>query len=115
MSPEIRKGEGDDEGSKQADVWALGITLIVLLKGNLSEFVETEKEVEKLIGSLTHVSELCVNFLRQCLQISPEKRIRAEEMMGHPWLGLSSAMTASTVGINLMVTQIEEMNAITLL
>lgn len=91
MSPERMDGE---KYSHQSDIWALGIILIELAKGeypykmwkNYIEMLYVVKETE--ISSIIpdSLSEDFRDFLNSCLQQEPDKRGTALELWMHPFI-----------------------------
>jgi len=86
MPPESQFSE-ENTANQPGDIWALGVTLLVLLTGKHPEFFDHKIDVEKAINSLKDVSDNCKNFIARCLEIDASKRIKAEELLAHAWLG----------------------------
>jgi serine/threonine protein kinase len=94
MSPERIRGE---KYSFNADVWALGISLIELSMGELpfksndyfeivNEIVNVEHSVlSPLINNGLYSTEF-MNFINQCLQVEPGNRPDASDLLTHPWI-----------------------------
>jgi serine/threonine protein kinase len=67
------------EGNHTAgDIWALGVTLLVLLSGRHPDFTSNKIDVGfELHNIKKETSEVCRDFLKRCLEIDPSKRIKA--------------------------------------
>jgi len=102
MSPEVYNCESYD-GFK-ADVWSLGIVLWGMLTGGLLYRIAstTDKRYQLLtkgqegikllleMDGVHDVSPLLIHLLSNMLAIDPEKRYLTEDVLAHPWLGLTS-------------------------
>ncbi|BGO88913.1 hypothetical protein NBRC10512_003431 [Rhodotorula toruloides] len=95
LSPETVKGER--RGKKGAmDVWAVGCVILECATGRRPwSNLDNEWAIMFHIGiAVQHpplpephqLSELGIDFIRQCLTIDPDKRPSAEELMVHPWI-----------------------------
>ncbi|GAA5930701.1 hypothetical protein JCM1841_004740 [Sporobolomyces salmonicolor] len=95
LSPETVKGER--RGKKGAmDVWAVGCVILECATGRRPwSNLDNEWAIMFHIGiAVQHpplpephqLSELGIDFIRQCLMIDPDKRPSAEELMLHPWI-----------------------------
>ncbi|KAJ3481603.1 hypothetical protein NLI96_g7546 [Meripilus lineatus] len=98
MSPEVIKG--DKRGRHDAiDVWSLGCVVLECATGrkpwsNLDN-LDNEWAIMFHIGDTTQppplphtseLSELGIDFIRQCLTIDPVQRPTARELMRHQWI-----------------------------
>lgn len=86
LPPQMRNADRNQGNftSQMADIWALGITLLVMVQG---KFVEMDDD--KLIGYVSNMKEIsmeCKDFIKRCLQIDPHERITAQEILDHPWV-----------------------------
>ncbi|OMP04378.1 hypothetical protein COLO4_09687 [Corchorus olitorius] len=91
MAPEVARGE---EQGFEADIWALGCTIIEMSTGN-SPWPELNDPVAALykIGFSGDVPEIPVNlseegkdFLGKCLKREAKERWTAKELLQHPFL-----------------------------
>ncbi|XP_045466039.1 serine/threonine-protein kinase GL21140 [Harmonia axyridis] len=97
VAPEILAESG--YGLK-IDVWAAGVILYILLCG-YPPFVSQDNDQEKLFDCILsgqydfpdeywgEVSELAKELIQNMLQLAPEIRFSAEDVLDHPWLQLS--------------------------
>ena len=84
MPPEAN---GSTEACSQAgDIWALGVTLLIMLKGKLPDFTKQKIDTETEIAELKDISESCKNFIWGCLESDPDKRLTAEKLLNQAWL-----------------------------
>ena len=91
FSPELCRGEGAVHG-KAVDIWALGVTLFVLLFGKLPFF---GSNVEEIMSNIQNTSLQFPadadpdwkNLLSQMLNKDPNKRLTAMDLRHHPLLG----------------------------
>nr|CCA14793.1 dual specificity mitogenactivated protein kinase kinase putative [Albugo laibachii Nc14] len=93
MAPE-RIGGGDY--SYPADIWSFGLAFVSVALGKYP--LSTQDGFFGLVDSVANeqflelpsdqFSQECREFARQCLQIDPEKRPSAEELLAHPFLQL---------------------------
>jgi serine/threonine protein kinase len=108
MPPESLSSDGESS-SLSGDIWGLGVTLLVLLTGKHPEFADQKINVEKEIGQLREVSSECKEFIRGCLQVDAGKRLKAEELLGHEWLG-GEQLRASSNPYAIEITPADELN-----
>ncbi|GAA5829126.1 hypothetical protein JCM11251_004133 [Rhodosporidiobolus azoricus] len=104
LSPETVKGER--RGKKGAmDVWAVGCVILECATGRRPwSNLDNEWAIMFHIGiAVQHpplpephqLSELGIDFIRQCLMIDPDKRPSAEELMLHPWIQEATAQISA--------------------
>lgn len=94
MSPEVIKGE--KQGSPCAmDIWSLGCVILEMATGRRPWQSDNEWAVMFQIGVATkhpplpdpsQLSPAGIDFVRRCLEINPEERPSAEELLEHEWL-----------------------------
>ncbi|EPQ61084.1 kinase [Gloeophyllum trabeum ATCC 11539] len=95
MSPEMIKN--DRRGRHGAmDIWSLGCVVLECATGRKPwSNLDNEWAIMFQIGVATQhpplpepgqLSELGINFIKQCLTIDPMKRPTANELMDHPWM-----------------------------
>ncbi|XP_062015336.1 mitogen-activated protein kinase kinase kinase 18-like [Rosa rugosa] len=92
MAPEVARGE---EQGFEADIWALGCTLIEMATGGNSPWPEVSDPVSALYrigfsGDLPEfprwLSKEGKDFLSQCLTTCPRERWTAKKLLEHPFL-----------------------------
>ena len=89
LSPERITG---DTYTTKSDVWSTGISIVYLVKGELSmptEYWSLLSIVNSAAPSLTTAdgaSELLCDFVRCCLQKDPAERWSADQLLAHPWM-----------------------------
>lgn len=92
MAPELIRGQ---EYDFKVDVWSLGITAIEMAEGEpplLNEpplralLLITTSKAPTLNNKRHKWSEEFNHFLAQCLQLNPEKRATADQLLLHPFL-----------------------------
>lgn len=81
----------------QIDVWAAGVILYILLCG-YPPFVSQDNDQEKLFDSILSgqydfpdeywhdISYSAKELIQNMLQLAPELRFSAEDVLDHPWL-----------------------------
>ncbi|EGO02713.1 hypothetical protein SERLA73DRAFT_102617 [Serpula lacrymans var. lacrymans S7.3] len=95
MSPEIIKN--DKRGRRGAmDIWSLGCVVLEFATGKKPwSNLDNEWAIMFHIGVATQhpplpepgqLSELGINFIKQCLTIDPMRRPTAVELLEHPWM-----------------------------
>ncbi|TFK57636.1 hypothetical protein OE88DRAFT_1671758 [Heliocybe sulcata] len=95
MSPEMIKN--DKRGRHGAmDIWSLGCVVLEMCTGRKPwSNLDNEWAIMFQIGVATQhpplpdpgqLSDLGINFIKQCLTIDPMKRPSANELMNHPWM-----------------------------
>lgn len=90
LSPEIITKKGYDT---KTDIWSLGILIIEMLEGAPPYLNEAPLKAIYLIASrgkpaidYQRISPLLADFLDQCLDIDPEARATASDLLKHPFL-----------------------------
>jgi mitogen-activated protein kinase kinase kinase len=95
MSPEVIKN--DKRGRHGAmDIWSLGCVVLELVTGKKPwSNLDNEWAIMFHIGVATQhpplpesgqLSDLGINFIKQCLTIDPNRRPSAAELMNHSWI-----------------------------
>jgi len=95
MSPEVIKN--DKRGRHGAmDIWSLGCVVLEFATGKKPwSNLDNEWAIMFHIGVATQhpplpepgqLSDIGINFIKQCLTIDPVKRPTAVELMDHPWM-----------------------------
>ncbi|KAL7419864.1 Suppressor of Sensor Kinase (SLN1) [Cryptotrichosporon argae] len=100
IAPEVIKGGAGRLGS--ADIWSLGCVVLEVATGRKPwSNLDNEWAIMFHIGIATQhpplpepgqLSELGIDFIERCLELDPEKRPSAGELMQHPWLEMMSGM-----------------------
>jgi len=91
MAPEMIRGQQYDE---KVDIWSLGITCIEMAEGEPPHFNTSPIRALLLITisdqprlkDPTKYSEQFSHFLSCCVEIKPEKRASAEQLLFHPFI-----------------------------
>eukprot|EP00435_Cladocopium_sp_Y103_P033457 s1142_g8.t1 len=90
-----RKRPSGDQGGygKPADMWSLGVVVYVMLSGERAFESESKVEVEILKGLWRFAAEVwgaisqdAKDLVKALMQQEPKKRLRACEVLEHPWL-----------------------------
>lgn len=90
QSPEIVRGELNYSGSK-ADVWALGVTIYLLLTGKVPFWSDSILGMYKIIQEGVyevphHLGESVVDLLDKMLCLDPAERAGVDDLLKHPWV-----------------------------
>lgn len=103
LSPEIVSGR---VYGKPADIWAAGILGYMLLSGKIPfNDARSQKDLYKLIrlGAIWfgprdwgHVSRTGKDFVQRMLEISPDARATATELLAHEWLRDEDEISSSS-------------------
>lgn len=80
----MKKDFNNGVTAQMGDIWALGITLMVLLEGR--QINEAPEVVVSYIDQVKSISNDCRDFLRKCLNLNPTERITASQIVKHPWI-----------------------------
>ncbi|KAJ3657948.1 hypothetical protein Zmor_009723 [Zophobas morio] len=89
MAPEIITKRAYTE---MCDMWSVGVILYMLLVGNYPFFASDEKELKVIICTKepvfkkTDLTAEATNLILQLLVKNPVNRIRATEVLQHPWM-----------------------------
>jgi len=83
--------------NRQIDIWSVGVILYYMLSKDLP--FDDENDNEEKIAKMTVYddvqflgekwskrSEEVIDFIRECLTKDPEKRIKIQELLNHPWI-----------------------------
>ena len=76
---------------KRVDIWCLGVLAYEFVVGKPPFETISVEETKRRIANLnyifpSHLSPLCCNFIKECLQTEPNKRASIEQLQKHPWL-----------------------------
>lgn len=92
VAPEVL----DRHYGPEADIWSAGVMLYILLSGAPPFWAETvqgifEKVMEGEPPTFTadpwpNISEVAKDLIRKMLDPNPEKRLKAHEVLYHPWI-----------------------------
>jgi len=91
-APEVAASGGTTAYDHRADLWSLGVTLYVMLRGQYpfrGESANTLLQMGKYdlsSGVWSSVSEDAKDLVSKLLRVSPDERLPLEECMKHPWL-----------------------------
>ncbi len=96
MAPEVIRGS---EYDGKVDIWSTGITAIEMAEGEPPFYKEPHLRALMLIAlppspTLTDASKWSgtfLHFLSACLDMEPERRYSADELLRHPFIGLASS------------------------
>ena len=89
ISPEIYKNKGYE--GYQCDIWSAGVTLYYMLSGTQPFRAYSIKEMESKVikGDFDEIKDISYeanDLIRRMLVVDPEKRIKINEILNHPWL-----------------------------
>ena len=93
MSPQVVLNEKYDT---KTDIWSLGITCVELVEGEppngdlkpakvMEKIASNPPKVEDIINENEHTDEF-ISFVSSCLEIDPDKRPSAAELIKHPFI-----------------------------
>jgi serine/threonine protein kinase len=104
LAPEVLLGESPTES---ADVWASGICLHFMLAGKVpmertlfrshSDFgraMKAQVTSSQVAANVDRITPACEFVLRQCLELDPKKRHRAEDILNMEWFRESLSVVA---------------------
>jgi len=105
-APEVLDSMGENPYDQRADLWSLGATLYVMLRGQypfkgdgLNEKIRTANfDMSGAIWS--QISEDAKDLIRKLLRVNPAERLSLEDCLQHPWMGtlaVSGSSDASSV------------------
>jgi len=98
VAPEILKNQGYDSGA--VDMWSTGVILYILLCGFPPFY---EEELPALFDQIMNarfdfpspwwddISKGAKDVIRKCLELSPKKRMTADEALKDPWISGGAA------------------------
>ena len=90
IAPEVLKGQYDNK----CDIWSIGAMTYIMLSGDLPFNGNTSDEIfKKIITSeisfdstkWENVSEDAIDFIKRCMEKSPENRLSAKDALNHQW------------------------------
>ena len=89
IAPEILINKGYEGFG--VDIWSAGVVLYAMLGGTVPFKGNNLKELHDLIingdyKEIKGISEEAEDLLKNILEVDPEKRIKTEEILNHPWL-----------------------------
>merc|ERR1719197_2418107 len=97
VAPEVLQNKGYDSGA--VDVWSAGVVLYILLCGFPPFY---EEELPALFDQILkgrydfpspwwdEISDGAKNLITKMLTVDPKKRLTAEGVLSHPWIGSAS-------------------------
>jgi [calcium/calmodulin-dependent protein kinase] kinase len=112
-------GDSDDFDPKPCDVWALGITFYVILYGKMPfecdspyQLFETIRNFTLVFPDTQEVEESLKDLIAKMLDKDPNSRIRAFEIVRHPWVSQDACPIQEIKDEPIVVTDLEIKNAI---
>ena len=89
IAPEILINKGYEGFG--VDIWSAGVVLYAMLGGTVPFKGNNLKELHDLIingdyKEIKGISREAEDLLRNILEVNPEKRLKTEEILNHPWL-----------------------------
>ena len=96
LAPEVIKGKQ----SKEADMWAIGVTIYMLVSGYAPIQAENKNKIfDKIVEgkwdfnlpAFRKVSSECKDLIKRLLCVEPSERITINEVMQHEWFELSNS------------------------
>ncbi len=119
LSPEICSSTGNAFSGKQADVWAIGITLYIFIFGVCPFVGDSLHEIQEQIMNNTPVfpkdvptSPELKDLILKLLEKDPKKRITLKEVLDHPWMKIIDASTPRLTQIRHKDVNMESRSAI---
>jgi serine/threonine protein kinase len=90
MAPEVNSPKVGY--TSKADIWSLGITVSYMLFGsfyyNVLPDIERKASFKLYLGKGRLLSLACLSFVECCLQLNPDNRSNANELLMHCFLNL---------------------------
>lgn len=90
MAPEIMKG---DQYNSKVDVWSFGTIFYELVVGFPPFYGKDHPDLKERVDRGDYgipfgidLSPECIDFIENCLQYKPERRMTHSDMLNHPFL-----------------------------
>ena len=89
MAPEIIQGEGYE--GFPVDVWSAGVSLYIMLSGNIPFNRDKTHDLQSAIINLPYkkiddISDNANDLLKNILEKDPSKRFTPDQILEHPWM-----------------------------